>query len=224
VTDESLLHSSHDELVELVLRAYRDLEQAQSDQAQRDARIQELEEQLRWFKKQLFGRKSERRIVDSSSSQLCLGEVLGESSRPAPEETVRSYSRRKPKTEGLEAEPDESGLRFDDSVPVRTIEVPNPELEGLSQDEIEEVGEKITYRLAQQPGSYVVLKIVRKTVKRRDTQSLSCPPAPPSVLEKSYADVSLLAGMLVDKLRYHRVPRRHAQLLRVRRSEAMLHG
>jgi len=183
-------------LVELVLRA-------EHDQAQSDARIQELEEQLRWFRKQLFGRKSERRILDSPSSQLCLGEVLEEPTPPAPEETVRSYSRRKAKAEELEADPEESGLRFDASVPVQTIEVPNPELEGLSEDEIEEVGEKIHYRLAQQPGSYVILKIVRKTVKRRDTQSLSCPPALPSVLEKSYADVSLLAGMLVDKFRYH---------------------
>ncbi len=214
MTEDALLHSSRDELIGLVLRTERDLEQAKSDQVQRDARIQELEEQLRWFKKQLFGRKSERRILDSPSSQLCLGEVLDERTTPAPEETVRSYSRRKPKAEGLEADPDESGLRFDDSVPVQTIEVPNPELEGLSEDEIEKVGEKINYRLAQQPGSYIVLKIVRKTVKRKDTQSLSCPPAPPSVLEKSYADVSLLAGMLVDKFRYHLPLYRQHQRLR----------
>ncbi len=134
MTEDALHHSSRDELVELVLRAER-------DQAQRDERIQELEEQLRWFKKQLFGRKSERRILDSPASQLCLGEVLDEPITPAPKETVRSYSRRKPKAEGLEADADESGLRFDDSVPVQTIEVPNPELEGLSEDQIEKVGE-----------------------------------------------------------------------------------
>ena len=138
MTEDALHHSSRDELVELALRTERDLEQAtgeleqaRSDQSQRDERIQELEEQLRWFKKQLFGRKSERRILDSPSSQLCLGEVLDEPTRPAPEETVRSYSRRKPRADGLEADPDESGLRFDDSVPVQTIEVPNPELEVL---------------------------------------------------------------------------------------------
>ena len=51
MTEDALHHSSRAELVELVLRA-------ESDQAKRDERIQELEEQLRWFKKQLFGRKS----------------------------------------------------------------------------------------------------------------------------------------------------------------------
>ena len=40
-------------------------------------------------------------------------------------------------------------------------------------------------------------------MKRAGTGTLSCPPAPPSVLEKSHADVSLLAGMPVDKFRYH---------------------
>ena len=49
----------------------------------------------------------------------------------------------------------------------------------------------------------MVIEYVRKVVKRRDTGEITCPPAPSSVLDRSYADVSLLAGMLVDKLRYH---------------------
>jgi hypothetical protein len=48
-----------------------------------------------------------------------------------------------------------------------------------------------------------VIETVRHVVKRRDTGEITCPPAPPTVLERSYADVSLLAGMLVDKFRYH---------------------
>ena len=60
-----------------------------------------------------------------------------------------------------------------------------------------------THQLAQQPASYVVIETLRKMVKRRDTGELSCPPAPARVLEKSHADVSLLAGLLIDKFRYH---------------------
>jgi transposase len=44
---------------------------------------------------------------------------------------------------------------------------------------------------------------VRLVIKRKDTETLSCPPAPPAVFEKSLADVSLLAGLLLDKFRYH---------------------
>ena len=166
-----------------------------------EARLASVEQQLRWFQKQLFGAKSERRIVEDESSQLCLGESVAAASEITLATTsVRGHARRKHKSTDESEEP---GLRFDDSVPVQTIEIPNPELEGLAEDAYAEVSEKISYRLAQKPGAYVVLKIVRKTVKRQDTKQLSCPAAPTSVLEKSYADVSLLAGMLVDKFRYH---------------------
>jgi transposase len=202
VTREDLSHVSHEHLIDLVLRAQQEVEQVRAQDAQRDARLEELEQQLRWFKQQLFGRKSERQLLVSDPSQLCLGEPLAPepAEPPASETTVRSHARRKrPERET----PEDAGLRFDDSVPVKTIEIPNPELAGLAEDARTEISEKITYRLGQQPGAYVVLKIVRKVIKRADTGALSCPPAPPAVLEKSYADVSLLAGLLVDKFRYH---------------------
>jgi transposase len=86
---------------------------------------------------------------------------------------------------------------------VEEIEVPNPELKDLSPSQYSIVSEKVTYRLAQRPGSYVVLKYIRKVAKLKGTKKLTCPPSQVSVLEKSYADVSLLAGLLVDKFRYH---------------------
>jgi hypothetical protein len=57
--------------------------------------------------------------------------------------------------------------------------------------------------LAQRPGTYVVLRYVRKVYKRKADGKFSCPPAPSAVLEKSYADVSFLAGLLIDKFIYH---------------------
>jgi transposase len=167
----------------------------------------ELTRQVEWFKRQLFGRKSERRLREPDAQQLPLAGLLPAEAAPAdapppPTETVKAYQRR-PRFAALEATPEESGLRFDGSVPVEVIEVPNPELAGLSTDDYEVIGEKITYRLAQRPGAYVILQYVRKVIKRTATEELSCPPAPPAVLEKSFADVSILAGLLLDKLRYH---------------------
>ena len=65
------------------------------------------------------------------------------------------------------------------------------------------IGEKVSWRLAQQPGAYVVLKYVRQVIKLKETQQICCPPPPPAVFEKSVADVSLLAGLLIDKFAYH---------------------
>jgi len=189
VTQEEISQASREELIERVLIS--------------EARREELEQQLRWFKKQLFGSKSERRpSVSDDPSQLCLGEMADAqpAETKAEVDTVRAHQRRK-RTQCEDSE--EPGLRFDDSVPMKTIIVPNPDLEGLGEDELEQVTEKITYRLAQEPASYVVLKIVRQVLKRKDTEEICCPPAPAAVLEKSYADVSLLAGLLIDKFGYH---------------------
>jgi len=49
----------------------------------------------------------------------------------------------------------------------------------------------------------VHLKYLRPVIKRKDTQTLSCPAAPVSVIEGSRADVSLIAGLLTDKLQWH---------------------
>ncbi len=110
---------------------------------------------------------------------------------------------------------DDSPLFFDESkVPVETIELPNPDTANLLPEDYTVIGEKVSYRLAQRPGSYVVLKYVRPVIKRRDTHIISSPPAPVSVIDGNCADVSFIAGLLVDKFAYH-LPfyRQHQRLI-----------
>ncbi len=52
----------------------------------------------------------------------------------AEKETV-TYQRGKAKKNGLEGSPDDSGLRFDDSVPVKEIAISAPELSGANADD-----------------------------------------------------------------------------------------
>ena len=160
------------------------------------AENEEQRRQLEWFKRQLFGEKSERRIVDSGERQLFLGEADEAASAEESRVSVAEHQRRRrPKSEDA----DDGDLRFDESVPVEEIRVKNPDLEA---GEGEVITEKTTLRLAQRAASYVVLKYVRPVVKRADG-ALSCPPAPASVLGKSVADVSLLACLAIDKFRFH---------------------
>src|SRR5215475_4696589 len=165
-----------------------------------------LKRQVEWFKRQLFGRKSEKRLRAPDPDQLPLAGMLTTpvttaDQPPPPTETVKAYQRRVRFT-GAEVA-DESELRFDASVPVQEIVLTNPEVADLPPDAYEVVSEKVTYRLAQRPGAYVILKYRRPVIKRKDTEVLSCPPAPPAVFEKSFADVSVLAGLLIDKCVYH---------------------
>lgn len=173
---------------------------------QRD--LQSIQQQFDWLRRQVFGQKSERRVPEVPPEQMHLGEMLGlgpAPAEPAQEEEVPGYKRKRARSDFAAGDRgDESNLFFDESrVPVKVIELDNPEIQGLSADQYEVIGEKVSYRLTQQPGSYVVLKYVRPVVNRKDTQALSCPPAPVGVIEGSRADVSLIAGVLTDKLQWH---------------------
>lgn len=165
--------------------------------------IAALRHQLEWFRRQLFGQKSERCIPVSESGQLHLGEVF-----PVPADAVEerqsipAHSRRVTKTDG--ADTGEALEFFDESkVPVQTIVLVHADVEGLAPDQYEVIGEKVTYRLAQRPGSYQVLKYRRPVIKLKASGELRSLPAPAGILEGSRADVSFAAGLLIDKFAWH---------------------
>ena len=128
--------------------------------------IGQLKQQLDWFKKQLFGQKSEKRTALQSPDQSSLFDALSAPDTPEdqrPKETIH-YTRTKGKKDREESVTD-SGLRFDETVPVERIEIPSPELNGADADQYEVIGEKTLHRLAQRPGSYVVLEYTTSVVK-----------------------------------------------------------
>lgn len=175
--------------------------------------FQAMKHQLEWFRRQLFGAKSEKRIIDHSA-QMHLGEMpIPASAPPLPGKEIAAHTRHARSTDYTRTE-DEAGLFFDDQrVPVQTIAVANPEVVGLAPDQFEVIGEKVSHRLAQRPGSYVILKYVRAVIKRRDTETIHCPPAPAGVIEGSRADVSFVAGLITDKFCYHQpLYRQHQRL------------
>jgi transposase len=174
--------------------------------------IAELKHRLAWFERQLFGQKSERLKLLQNPQQMVLGEVAAGAAGPVPEGKVVAAHVRRPARRDLAADVGEAqSVPFFDAsrVPVEVIQLLPPEIEGLAADQYELIGTKHSYRLAQRPGSYVVIDYVRTVVKRKDidpesgTTAIVCAPAPAGVLEGSRADVSFLAGLLVDKFRYH---------------------
>jgi transposase len=183
------------------------LDQLRAAVDQKEERIQSLEHQLDWFKRQLFGEKSEKRDMADNPYQQTIADLLKElpetPAQPDEEKKTVSYQRGKAKKNALDGSPDDSGLRFDDSVPVEEIVLSAPELEGPDADDYEIISHKVTYRLAERPGSQVVLKYTRPVLKKKSSQRLITTPAPANVLDKSFADVSFLAGMLLNKFMYH---------------------
>jgi transposase len=98
----------------------------------------DLKRQLEWFKRQLFGRKSERRLREPDPHQLSLRGLLTTPAAPAdrpppPTETVKAYQRRV--RFAAAADPcSDSELRFDASVPVQEIVLANPAVADLLPD------------------------------------------------------------------------------------------
>ena len=126
--------------------------------------IVNLRRQVAWFQRQIFGQKSEKRLAAPEGVQGTLGEsfaAIADVVVPNKKTIIASHERTsKPKQATDSA--DESSLFFDDQkVPVEVINVPNPQAAGLAADEFEVIGEKVSHRLAQRPGSYVILKYVR---------------------------------------------------------------
>ena len=174
-------------------------------QAQYDA----LRHELDWFKRQLFGSKSEKRLDMDDEAQLNLLAGLGVKeppSRPHPHRFCNNDSwerRRLRPAPGLLRHPKQSVYGTNQPIPT-----------GVPRGNARNNSEKVSYRLAQQPGSYVVLKYVRPVVKRRGSETMLTAPAPANVLERSCADVSFLGAMLIDKFCWH-LPlyRQHQRLL-----------
>jgi transposase len=197
--EERAAKMSQDEIVSL-LASYQDITRQYSRLEQKYA---ELQQQLDWFKRQLFGAKSERRVLPEDNRQLTLGEMSTAETDTAATVEIAAHERRRRTPAG----PDEGDLRFDESVPVERI-VLTPDIPADERDDYEQIGQKTTRKLAQRPGSYVVLEYVRPVFKRKEASDaiaseIVCAAPPATVLERSFADVSLLAGILVDKFLYH---------------------
>ena len=166
-----------------------------------EAENQSLKQQLDWFKRQLFGRKSEKRLIDNPD-QLGLAELLGDApGRAEPRRPKRSnYTRRKGKQRSDDCVT-ESGLRFDERVPIEVIELSAPQLQGPDADQYEIIDHKITRSWRSVPAAtWCSSTAAGARHKRRHLMEV---PAPSAVFDNSLADVSFLAGLLVDKFCYH---------------------
>jgi transposase len=165
--------------------------------------VSALQHQLDWFRRQVFGQKSERFAPEPDPSQLHLGETFPVPATPIEKSrAISAHTRRVHQTDG--AESSEELTFFDESkVPVQTITLVHADVEGLSPDQYEVIGEKVTYRIAQRPGAYHVLKYRRPVIKLKATAKILALPAPAGVLEGSRADVSFIAGLLMDKFAWH---------------------
>ena len=125
----------------------------------RDRKIQELEEQLAWFKRQIFGKRSERDVSNLNSQQLEFeGFEKLDAQKEEKKKKIESHERRKLNRNG------QIKLLFLMTLPVKTTIIDISEEEKICTETGEplvQIGVEITHKLAHKPGSYYIKEIIR---------------------------------------------------------------
>jgi len=165
--------------------------------------IASLKEQLAWFKRQIFGKRSERVVSDLNHQQLIFE---GFENPQAPKEEKKSevpaHERKKPDRNGQDK------ITLPPDLPVETIILDIPEEQKVDQETgapLVQIGVEVTHKLAHEPGSYYIKEIIRPKYAhpKRAEQGILIADLPDSLLPKCRADESLLAEIITKKFADH---------------------
>jgi len=171
------------------------------------ANIAELNAQVSWFKRQLFGQKSERRTGDSfplnAEQQRLLGLTDAAASVPEKKTFIKGHERKKSNKVTGADNAAETGLRFGPEVRVEEVAIPNPATKDLEPKDYEVLSYRTTERLCQEKSAYFIKRFVQPVIKLKGSEQPINPPVIESVIASPYADISVLIGLIVDKFLYY---------------------
>jgi transposase len=162
-----------------------------------------LTQQLDWFKRQLFGKKSERIVSECNETQLLLEGFEDFFKQETPEtKKIPEHERRKPKRDGQDA------IALDPNFPVKTIVLDLPEEEKVCKETgapLVKIGEEVTHKLAHKPGSFYIKEIIRPKYAhpQKPEEGVQTAALPETLLPKCQADDSLLAQIMTEKFADH---------------------
>ena len=167
-----------------------------------NGKIAYLEEQVEWFKRQLFGQKAEKFVDKRNEEQLCFEGFDKLAPVSVERKIIPAHERSKRKPTGK----DKIVLPADLPIEHQFIDLPEeakvcPET-GIP---LVKIGEETTSKLAHKPGSYFIKQIVRPKYAnpQRSEEGIYIADLPESLLSRCQADESLLADILVKKFADH---------------------
>jgi transposase len=181
--------------------------------ALKDQTINHLEEHIIWFKRQIFGKRSERIVSDLDGKQLMLEGFENLPATEAKKKPVAAHERRKPKRDGKDA------ITLPSDLPVQTIILDIPEDQKICQETgkpLVQIGVEVTHKLAHQPGSYYIKEMLRPkyAYPSQEEKGILTAELPDSIIPKCRADESLLAEIMVRKFGDHLPLYRIAEIMR----------
>ena len=162
-----------------------------------------LKEQLDWFRRQIFGKRSEKIIPSQETAQPYLEgfEDIGSPIQPG-QRTVAAHARRTPSRQGQDA------ITLPPNLPVVRQVIDISDEEKICQKTgrpLAKIGEEVTRKLAHKPESFYIKEIVRLkyALPQESSGGIRTAPLPESLLTRCQADESLLADIMTQKFADH---------------------
>jgi transposase len=164
-----------------------------------EQKVAHLESQLEWFRRQVFGQKSERVVSDPPEQLILFPEMTPV--EQGKEEKVKEHTR-------IKKEAEKTQITLPADLPVERIEIDLSAEEKVCQvtgELLVKIGEEITRKLAHRPGSFYIKEIVRPkyAAPNQKEAGVKIAPLPTTLLTRCLADESLLASILVSKFGDH---------------------
>jgi transposase len=169
----------------------------------RDQQIVNLQGQLDWLKRQIFGKRSERVVESLNEEQLTFegfDSLPTKESEKKPEKPPKT--RKKPNRDGRDK------ITLPSDLPVKTTIIDIPEEEKTCSETgipLVKIGEEVTLKLAHEPGSFYIKEIIRLKYAHpeREENGVKTAELPDSLLSRCKADESFLAEIITRKFADH---------------------
>ncbi len=163
-----------------------------------------LKEQIDWFRRQIFGKRSEKIISNLNEKQLEFEgfKNLDDESKNKESKKVNAHERKISKRHGKNA------ITLPPDLPVERTVLDVPEAAKVCPETgkaLVKIGEEVSLKLAHKPGSYYIKEIVRPkyAFPKGSEEGICVSDLPDTFLPKCRADESLLADILVKKFADH---------------------
>jgi len=161
-------------------------------------KYEDIKQQLEWFQRQLFGKKSERILSPSNEEQLYFEGMKPQEEQLEETQTIKEHKRKKQKRNG------KYKISLPDDLPIKTYLLDLPEEEKIcpiTKKPLIKIGEEISDKLAYIHGSYYIKRFIRP--KYSNKEQIFTSEMPDSILPKCKADESFLSDILVKKFADH---------------------
>jgi transposase len=190
LSKDALLVASRQELLDII-------QMLQTQNLQLQSRLAEVEFQLEWFKRQVFGSKSERFIPDDEMQTMLELGIIKNGEQPVAETQKITYDR--PIEPKGSAKPGHGRGSMPTHLPfVDTTIEPEGDLTGFVR-----IGEDISWHFDMKPGSLFVKRIIRPKYVRPNDDGIAIGQLPALPIDKGNAGAGLMTQVVIDKYVYH---------------------